>query len=73
MVIVFCLISNIELLIEPIPCREILLSIGLDTQWLMMLTEIVWIISIKCEGSVFSTFIFTIKFCIAVFYTSWAH
>ena len=73
MVIVFCLISNIELIIEPIPCREILLSIGLDTQWLMMLTEIVWIICIECERSVHSTFIFTIKFCIAVFYTSWAH
>ena len=73
MVVVFCLKSNIELLIEPIPCREILLSIGLDTQWLMMLPKIVWIFCIECERYVFKTFVFTVKFCLTVFYTSWAH
>ena len=76
MIVGFCLKGNIELIIKPVSCRslcEILLSIGLDTQWLMMLTKKVWIICIECEGSGFITFIYTIEFCITVFYTPWAH
>ena len=73
MVIFICFKGNVKLLIEPIPCCEILLSIGLYAQWLMILAEIEWIICIECEGSVFRNFILTVEFCIAVFYTSWTH
>ena len=73
MVVVFGLKGNIELLIEPIPCRKILLSIGLDAQWLMMLTKIERIICIESEWSIFSVLVFTLQICKAMFYTSWAH